>query len=194
MKLDKYLLENIFKPLETNDTSFYVSNNKLNKFAALYMSSTAQPMGPRDENTNQTRTKKEALISIDISAMVEHKYLSGGGGLTSTLNDYCKFTLMLLNNGKGMNGNQIISRKTLQFMTMNHLKNNSDLRSLSVPGYNEITQKGIGFGLGFSVVLDPNIIGASGMRCSDGCAQMSSVVLQKHSFQLIQKRIYVLCL
>eukprot|EP00483_Globobulimina_turgida_P012606 UN12629 len=84
---------------------------------------------------------------------------------------------MLLNGGKCIfTGNQILGRKTIEYMTMNHLRNNNDLYSMLKNNslYNEIGQPGIGFGLGFSVVLDSNK-NCSGMRLSDGSGQISSV-------------------
>ena len=74
---------------------------------------------------------------IDISAITDYRYdknknkfLSGGGGLVSTLYDYLKFSQMLLNNGRSQDGKtQIISPKTLKFMTINHLPNNNNNES-----------------------------------------------------------------
>jgi CubicO group peptidase (beta-lactamase class C family) len=91
----------------------------------------------------------------------EIQFESGGGGLVSTMSDYYKFAYMLSNGGIGMNGQRILSRKTLQFMTINHLPNNVDLGALSSPQYSEIGTAGSGFGLGFSVVTDPTRQGNS---------------------------------
>ena len=81
-------------------------------------------------------------------------YLSGGGGLVSTIGDYQRFTQMLLNGGV-LDGNRVLGRKTLQYATTNHLPDGGDLASMGQAAFSETTYDGIGFGLGFSVVLDP---------------------------------------
>ena len=177
--LDVFLKKNIFDPLNMNDTSFFIDNDKMHRFANLYMSSLSTPAmiskrRRRERGKKVDDNKKEHLI--DITNAVSHnydkkknKFLSGGGGLICTLNDYMLFCKMLLNGGKSNDGNtRIISPKTLEFMTINHLKDNKDIISLTTDGYKELSQPGIGFGLGFSVILN------EGRRASDGSGQISS--------------------
>jgi CubicO group peptidase (beta-lactamase class C family) len=78
---------------------------------------------------------------------------SGGGGLVSTATDYLRFCRMLLNGGT-LDGAQILSPKTIELMTLNHLPGNADLPALSRSLFSEANFNGIGFGLGFSVILD----------------------------------------
>eukprot|EP00487_Bulimina_marginata_P008175 TRINITY_DN30301_c0_g1_i1.p1 TRINITY_DN30301_c0_g1~~TRINITY_DN30301_c0_g1_i1.p1 ORF type:complete len:111 (-),score=5.63 TRINITY_DN30301_c0_g1_i1:191-523(-) len=79
----------------------------------------------------------------------EYPFLSGGAGLLSTLNDYMMFAKMLLNGGT-LNGVQVISRKTIDFMTRNQLPQQQDIlsmlhnRSFMKPFFTEND----GFGLG----------------------------------------------
>lgn len=78
---------------------------------------------------------------------------SGGAGYLSTAMDYAKFLQMMLNDGE-FNGKRIISPKTVELMTVNHL--------------GEVTfpwEKGTGFGLGFSIVND---LGSRGLLGSKG--------------------------
>ena len=113
---------------------------------------------------------------LDLSGPTNHRYVkglhgvsadaryyeSGGGGTVSTMHDYYQFAAMLANGGMGLTGKRILSRKTLQFMTVNHLPNNLDLGILSAPQYSEVgTPRGSGFGLGFSVVTDPTRQGSA---------------------------------
>jgi len=70
------------------------------------------------------------------------KMASGGGGLFST------------NQGE-FNGTRLIGRKTLELMTVNHLPDNQDLTEMSESAFSETPYAGVGFGLGFSVMLDP---------------------------------------
>ena len=72
----------------------------------------------------------------------------------STAADYLRFTLMLLNGGE-LDGQRILGRKTVEYMTVNHLPTGGDLASMGQRVFSETTYEGIGFGLGFSVVLDP---------------------------------------
>jgi hypothetical protein len=81
-------------------------------------------------------------------------FQSGGGGLVSTSSDYHNFCFMLLNGGKFKN-NRILSRKTIELMTLNHLPENKDMISFGSEGsFSEVRYKGVGFGLGFGVNID----------------------------------------
>ena len=82
------------------------------------------------------------------------RLLSGGGGLVSTAGDYLRFSRMLLDGGT-LDGVQILSPKTIQLMATNHLPDGKDLPALSRSLFSEAMYEGIGFGLGFAVVIDP---------------------------------------
>jgi CubicO group peptidase (beta-lactamase class C family) len=141
---DIYLQERIFGPLGMADTAFSVPDTKLDRFAACYA---AAPGGRRvlqdDPETSLGRRQP--------------RLLSGGGGLVSTAGDYLRFCQMLLNGG-ALNGTRLLSRKTLDLMTMNHLYGGQDLAALAPPGqFSEGATAGTGFGLGFSVLLDQRL-------------------------------------
>jgi CubicO group peptidase (beta-lactamase class C family) len=89
---------------------------------------------------------------------------SGGGGLCSTVADYHRFTRMLVNGG-ALDGVQIISPKTLELMTANHLPGGKDLTQLSKSLFSEAENAGAGFGLGFGVTIDS---AATMIPCSTG--------------------------
>ncbi|MDC6450845.1 serine hydrolase, partial [Pseudomonadales bacterium] len=76
------------------------------------------------------------------------------GGLVSTLADYGRFCQMLLNGGV-LDEQRILGRKTVEYMRTNQLPNNSDMAAMGQPVWSETSYDGIGFGLGFAVVLDP---------------------------------------
>jgi CubicO group peptidase (beta-lactamase class C family) len=100
----------------------------------------------------------------------EVQTLSGGSGLVSTLPDYFRFTEMLRRKGE-LNRQRILARKTIEFMTRNHLP--GDLAEMGQPTFCETTYEGIGFGLGMSVMLDPakaKIIGTPGEYAWGGYA------------------------
>ena len=79
---------------------------------------------------------------------------SGGGGLCSTPVDYLTFCRALLNGGE-LGGVRLIGPKTLKLMTSNHLPGGVDLPVLSRSMFSEASYSGVGFGLGFSVTMDP---------------------------------------
>src|SRR3546814_10782659 len=68
---------------------------------------------------------------------------------------------MLLGGGK-LGGVRIVSRKTLDLMTSNHLVGGGDLTQHSVGIFSEDENAGVGFGLGFAVTLDPARAGIPG--------------------------------
>jgi CubicO group peptidase (beta-lactamase class C family) len=61
---------------------------------------------------------------------------------------------MLLREGE-LDGQRLLSNRTVRFMVRNHLPDHQDLGTLSTGGFAETTLDGIGFGLGFAVVEDP---------------------------------------
>ena len=135
-KLDEYFQEHIFEPLGMIDTGFSCPEEKKSRLASLYEHN---PSG------------KPNLMEVP---SLEVKMLSGGGGLFSTLSDYYNFASMLLNKGE-LNGTRVIGRKTLEYMTMNHLPDGKDLTEMSESAFSETPYAGVGFGLGFSVMTDP---------------------------------------
>ena len=71
-----------------------------------------------------------------------------------TAHDYLRFTHMLLNRGE-LDGVRLLGTRTVDYMTRNHLPGNADLEAFGRPLFAETTFDGVGFGLGFSVMLDP---------------------------------------
>jgi CubicO group peptidase (beta-lactamase class C family) len=95
---------------------------------------------------------------------------SGGGGLVSTAADYLRFCRLLLNRGE-LNGVRLLGRKTVDLMLANHLP--GDIADMGKSRFSESTYVGIGFGLGFSVMLDPakaQIVGTPGEVAWGGAA------------------------
>ncbi|MDP6916800.1 MAG: serine hydrolase domain-containing protein [SAR86 cluster bacterium] len=142
MKLDKYFQKNIFDPLGMEDTGFSCAKDKVDRLASLYEHHPKK--GPVLVDSGGAKTAR----------VKKRKMLSGGGGLLSTMSDYYRFCSMLLNQGE-LNGTRIIGRKTLAMMASNHLPDHKDLTEMSQSAFSETTYQGVGFGLGFSVILDP---------------------------------------
>ena len=142
MKLDKYFQKHIFDPLSMQDTGFSCAKEKVDRLASLYEQHPKK--GPVLVDPGGAKTAR----------VKKRKMLSGGGGLLSTMSDYYRFCSMLLNQGE-LDGTRIIGRKTLAMMASNHLPDNKDLTEMSQSAFSETTYQGVGFGLGFSVILDP---------------------------------------
>ena len=81
-------------------------------------------------------------------------FLSGGGGLVSTAADYHRFTQMLARGGE-LDGARLLGPRTVAYMTRNHLPGGTDLEDIGRPIFAESSFRGVGFGLGVSVVVDP---------------------------------------
>jgi CubicO group peptidase (beta-lactamase class C family) len=141
MPLERFFEERIFKPLGMHDTFFSVPADKLHRLADCW---TIAPDGSR--------------VMYDRGAeslwATHPTQVSGGGGLVSSALDYHRFNTMLLNGGV-LDGVRIVSRKTIDLMTVNHLPGGGDLASLSTSLFSETTNAGVGFGLGFAVTMDP---------------------------------------
>ena len=140
MPLDEFFDKSIFQPLEMHDTGFWVPEEKHERVASLY----------RYDETNH---KKAKISGFANSGLDKPEFLSGGGGLISTADDYFKFIRML--EGRGKSGNvRLLSPSTFEMMVMNHLPNNADISTFGRPLGEEIFYDGLGFGLGFGVVVD----------------------------------------
>jgi CubicO group peptidase (beta-lactamase class C family) len=138
--LEEFFQEEILVPLGMSDTGFFVNSGDRDRVASLYTKS------PYDG----------ALLRIGSMAEVPTetpRYLSGGGGLLSTLRDYHRFTQMLLNRGE-LDGFRVLGSRSVDYMTMNHLPGDQDLETFGRPIFAESSYKGVGFGLGFAVVRD----------------------------------------
>jgi CubicO group peptidase (beta-lactamase class C family) len=142
MSLGAYFDENIFAPLGMTDTYFKVPAEKASRVPDSFIWHPTKKMSPHDPG------------GADSAWVKGFKMESGGGGLASTTADYHRFCRMLLNGG-GYDGGQIISPKTLDLMTANHLPGGGDLTQHSKAMFSEADNAGIGFGLGFAVNLDP---------------------------------------
>lgn len=137
--LDAYFAEHIFAPLGMDDTFFTVPDDKLDRLGDCW---TWNPKEPKMFD----RAEKSLWSTPP-------KLLSGGGGLISTSADYHRFCRMLL--GKGTLGDaRIVSRKTIDLMTQNHLPGGGDLTQMSQSLFSEAQNAGTGFGLGFAVTDD----------------------------------------
>ena len=141
MPFDQFLHQRIFAPLRMVDTDFHVPAAKAARFAACYMLSADGRMKLQDDPESSPYLKQPSFIS-------------GGGGLVSTAADYLRFCRMLLNGGT-LDGVRLLSPKTIELMTANHLPGGKELPEMSVSLFSEAGYSGVGFGLGFAVTTNP---------------------------------------
>lgn len=157
MPFEKFLVEKVIKPLGMVDTDFYVPKEKHDRLAANY---TAGRDGKLQLIDDPAKSRYLAPRTVN----------SGGGGLAGTAADYLRFCKFMLNKGE-LDGVRLLGRKTVELMTTNHLK--GDMGDMGAPRFSESTYLGIGFGLGFSVMLDPakaQIVGTPGEFAWGGAA------------------------
>jgi CubicO group peptidase (beta-lactamase class C family) len=138
--LDRFLDERIFGPLGMADTGFWVDPAAAGRLAALYSAGPGGRPVRNDELGGRARRRPACL--------------SGGGGLVSTAADYHRFTQALLGGGE-LDGARLLGPRTLAYMARNHLPGGADLESFGRRLFAETTFDGVGYGLGFAVLLDP---------------------------------------
>jgi CubicO group peptidase (beta-lactamase class C family) len=152
----EFLQERIIGPLGMVDTGFQVPEGQEARFAANYARGEDGSLKLIDDPTTSRYLRPRRVHS-------------GGGGLVSTAADYLRFCRMLLGKGE-LDGVRYLGRKTVELMMTNHLR--GDMAAMGQPRWSESTAEGIGFGLGFSVTLDParaQILGTPG-ECAWGGA------------------------
>ncbi|WKN29725.1 serine hydrolase [Porifericola rhodea] len=135
MSTADFIQQRIFDPLGMKDTGYNTKKENRERVAGLHQKNQDGTL-----SLNQRQTPVEG-----------HTIYGGTHGLFSTATDYMRFARMLLNKGE-LEGNRLLSPKTIELMTVNHVGDLYD-----DPGY--------GFGLGFSVrtdLADPKILGSEG--------------------------------
>jgi CubicO group peptidase (beta-lactamase class C family) len=154
---DDFLQERVIRPLGMVDTGFHVPAEKIGRFAANYGRGPDGTLALIDDPATSRFTQAGRIPS-------------GGGGLCSTAADYLRFCRMMLKKGE-LDGIRLLGRKSVELMTTNHL--GGDMAAMGQPRFSESSYEGIGFGLGFSVMLDParaQVLGTPGEYAWGGAA------------------------
>lgn len=131
MPFEEFLKDRIFEPLGMMDTAFYVPESKRERFAVCY--------GPQEGGGLKRQSEDLGFRNYTEPP----KNPSGGGGLVSTPEDYLRFCRMLQNGGE-LDGARLLGRKSIEIMTLDHMRG-------KIPPRIEPPR---GFGLGFSVLTD----------------------------------------
>jgi CubicO group peptidase (beta-lactamase class C family) len=124
MPFDQFARQRIFDPLGMRDTTFY-------------------PMDANPRLATLYEQASGALRKASNPAFMNGVYLSGGGGLYSTAEDYLQFASMLLNRGQ-LDGKRLLSTRGVDVMS-------SVFAPDTLPG----RLAGEGYGLGVRVVDNP---------------------------------------
>ena len=154
LAFDRFMAERVLAPLGMTQTGFAVRPDQQARFAANY-----------------AKGADGAAVLLDdpaASRFLSTRLPSGGGGLVGTSGDYMRFCRVLLAKGALPGGGYLLGRKTVELMMSNHL--DGDMAAMGQARFSESSYTGIGFGLGFSVMLDParaQIIGSPG-ECAWG--------------------------
>lgn len=111
MKFSDFLKKNIFEPLGMNDTDFYVPEEKRDRLAKAYICDDGKSI------------KEFKSPNLGIQYKMDHapSFESGGAGLCSTIDDYLKFALMLVNKGE-YKGVRILQKRTVEYLASARLR------------------------------------------------------------------------
>ena len=159
MGFDDFLRTRIFEPLGMDETTFWVDGDD-QRLAALYI-----PFG-----------EGGCAVRWDEGGSRRHpspRVPLGGGGLVSSAGDYHRFMEMLRR--RGSSTASASSGRTVDYMTSNHLPGGVDLEAFGQSTWAETTFDGVGFGLGFSVLMDPAPYRTIGPRAPTAGAAASTV-------------------
>lgn len=147
ISLDKFIGERITGPLKMVDTSFSLPVNKLDRFTSHY---------GHVENQSGLRLVEKSEESIYLNKPI---FLSGGGGLLSTVNDYGKFLQMFINDGI-FEGHRILSPSTVNLFTINQAP--IEVLPFNIAGKEDLFHRGYGVSLATRVLMDIGMSGQAG--------------------------------
>jgi len=137
MSLEEYFAQNIFKPLEMNDTHFAKPLNENERLVTQYM------------YDNEKHVSNEMELSCNYQ--LSENYESGGAGLISCVEDYGKFADMLACGGVSAKGIRVLKEETIELMRTNMLGQNQREDIAKKMG-----RVGYGYGCGVQVLLEPD--------------------------------------
>ncbi|MFT6724576.1 MAG: CubicO group peptidase (beta-lactamase class C family) [Arenicella sp.] len=160
-----FLQQNIFQPLDMQDTDFYVPADKVERFTVMYTPDLKTGIKPIDG------AKVSPYLALP-------KIEMGGSGLVGTVKDYFAFAQMLANRGQ-YKGKRLLGKKTVEFMMSNHLTPNfaaDPLSNVAAVTTGHGRAWGVGFGLTGSVVTNPAIAGLPVSKGTFGWGGAASTV------------------
>jgi len=154
-RLDALCREEIFGPLQMPDSCWHVEPSEVGRLAQLH---------ERDEDAQALRA-----VPPD-SVLSPRARLEGGSDLISTLGDYYRFAEFLRRRGE-LDGARVLSPRTVDFMTANHLPGGTDIARFGTSPDPADRWPGVGWGLGVEVWVDPvaaKVPWSAGSYCRNG--------------------------
>ncbi|NQV70058.1 MAG: beta-lactamase family protein [Pseudohongiella sp.] len=143
MPADDYLAQKVFDPLRMEDTGYVVNADNAHRLSPIHWLKDGK-LVPIDEAHGRPPGGVLSQPWSVNSYTFDHEYKGGSLGLVSTTGDYFRFAQAMLNGGE-LDGERLLSPKTVEFMSSNHLTEQQS--STFSPA--------LGFGLGFATVKDP---------------------------------------
>ncbi len=139
MSFDSFIHERIVKPLKLPDTGFWAEGSE------------------RQARVAELAQDQPSPFVQDVTKPLN--WLSGGAGMVSTAADYARFCQMFLNGGR-LENVRMVSRKTVELMTANHLPSGTLFGPMTSPlfgAFSPTSENGLGFGLGFAVRMETGL-------------------------------------
>lgn len=157
--LAEFFQEQLFDPLDMADAGFHVAKRNHDRFAACYAPLSGGDLASVGRTPTAEEVARRGGLKLQDPAagsrfLEPANVYAGGGGLTASMRDYARFAQMLMNGGV-LEGARVLSPKTITYMRQNHLPDNRDMAAMGQPVWSETSYDGIGFGLGWAVVIDP---------------------------------------
>ena len=140
-KLDDYISEHVFKPLKMKDSYFFVPQSKQDRLSAVWKTDWH---GSLEKVAPGPHREGDYEYSPTFQTQGPMTFLSGGVGMVTTAYDYYRFAQMLLNKGE-LDGERVLSRKTVELMTTNQIGKLSE---------STLHDEGWKFGLGLGIQAD----------------------------------------
>lgn len=157
MRFSEYVRQNIFLPLEMNNSYYHSTPEIEAKMAQQYVYDVNEDdivkmqMGRDNEQNGVIRN-----VGLGNYLVLGENYDSGGAGIITTVDDYAKLAAALANYGKGVSGERILSKKAVELLKKNQINE----RHLSV--FSTGRMQGYGYGLGVRTLMDKNTSGSNG--------------------------------
>lgn len=154
-RFSEYVRENIFEPLDVH--AVYHNESVLDKMAVQYEYIDGKAGTMIDQQAGKAAGGDGYYQPVGLKPILDlgPEYDNGGGGITTTINEYSKFCVALANGGVGATGEKILSAGTIDLLRTNQL----NLKQLETFTWPQL--KGYGYGLGVRTLID-KAVGTTG--------------------------------
>ena len=158
-KFRDYMRKNIFDPLDIKGVFYHPTEDILKNMVSQYNFRRTGEGDPLDiveaQKYGIANEGKFVKVEKDNSLVPGPEYDSGGAGIITTTEEYAKFVAALAGGGKGINGERILSPKTVELMKTDRL---TDTQRID---FNWESMRGFGYGLGVRTHIDKRLSGSN---------------------------------